>query len=392
MTRAMNVTVVTTIFPPDIGGPAIYVSEILDRLSKKGHHVKVVTSSKVAQPKPNIYVLPKMRIMKLKFIGFFITCFVLFLLVLRVSKDSDVIYIQNPTLLGLISLLVGKVLKKPVVLKFVGDKPWEAAFNSGKTKKFLEGFLQSLEGGAYIKFLFWLQKFVLKRVGKVVVPSLFLKEILVNYYHINPEKIKVIYNSTKSLNYQNLSSKNYSLPDEPVIITVGRLVKHKKIDEIIRAVKDCAREYSNIRLLIVGDGPEEENLKKLSCELGIEENVKFYGGVRHSKVLELIRSASIFVLNSLYEGLPHVVIEAMACRTPVIATNIKGTNEVVKDGKTGLLVSPNNSEELKEKIIKLLRDRGLRKKLVENAYKSVENKFTWEGNLSVLENELRDVV
>jgi len=86
------------------------------------------------------------------------------------------------------------------------------------------------------------------------------------------------------------------------------------------------------------------------------------------------------------------VIEAMSCQVPVIATNIKGTNEVITDGLTGLLVSPGNTGELKDSIAKLIRDDDLRNRLVANALGLVKQKFTWQENLFTLERELEALI
>lgn len=385
----MKITLVTNIFPPEIGGPATYAYEILKRLNDRGHKVEVLTLSEGVEATTNVHVV---RRHKLKLIGFVQTHLVLLLKVVNVSKDCDVIYTLSPSYTGFFSLIAAKLLRKPIVLRFVGDAAWEGAFRSRQTNKNLEDFLQSPEGDSAVKRLLAIQKYVLNRVNRVIVPSYFLKSILAKHYLVDSEKIKVIYNAFDFGVYNQISSKNLEALSNPKIITVGRLVRHKRIDKIIKTIGKIVKNYPNIKLLIIGDGPERENLEKLSTELEIEENVSFLGKIPHEDVMELIKRFDIFVLNSIYEGLPHVVIEAMACRTPVIATNIRGTNEVVTDGETGLLVSPNNTEELKEKIIPLLRDEGLRKKLVENAYKSVIEKFTWEKNLSILEKELKEVI
>ncbi len=382
----MNITVVTVIFPPDIGGPATYTAEILKRLGKTGHLVKVVTSSRVAQRSPNVYALPNNPVIYLKYVGFIFRHIMLFAAILRAAKNSDLIYSQTPTFLGLLSILAGKWLRKPVVLRFVGDKPWENAFDSGKTKKTLEDFLTSPEGGLYIRCLFRLQRFVFHRMSRIIVPSEFLKEVLTKYYRVEPAKIRVIYNSANLPNQSpSVNSQSFG---KPCLITTGRLIQHKKIDGIIRAVKELVEEFPDIGLLIVGEGPERSNLEKFSREIGVEGKVKFYGRASHQETMNLLRGADIFILNSVYEGLPHTAIEAMSCRVPVVATNIKGTREVVKDGETGLLVSLDNDRELVDKLAQLLKNAELRSRLVENAYSIVEEKFTWEKNLEVLVNEL----
>lgn len=385
----MKITLVTNIFPPEIGGPATYASEILKRLNDRGHQVKGVTLSEGVEATTDVYVV---RRHKVKFIGFVHTHIALLRGITKVSKGCDVIYTLSPSFTGLASLIAARLLRKPVVLRFVGDAAWETASNKRQTNKNLEDFLRLPEGNRTIKRLLAVQKFVLNSVNKVIVPSRFLKEILMEYYKVRSEKIKVIYNSIDLEDYQKIPFRPFQPPTKLTMVTVGRLVRHKRIDKIIEAISVIKMKYPDVELLIIGEGPEKENLEELTHELRVEGDVKFYGGVEHSKVLELIQNADMLVLNSIYEGLPHVVIEAMACRTPVIATNIRGTNEVVKDGETGLLIPPNDKEALKEKIVQLLRDEELRKRVVEKAYKSVAERFTWEKNLSILEKELEGVI
>lgn len=387
----MNMTMVTSIFPPDIGGPATYASEILRRLKARGHTVRVVTPSAGAEAAAGVYIMPK-RLLKPEFIGYAYALLALLLSIIRVSKDCEVIYTLSPAYVGLVSLMAAKLLQKPIVLRMVGDAAWEEASNKRKTEKFLEEFLKLPEGGRYIKRLITLQRFVLNRVNKIIVPSYFLKDVVVKYYGVTDRKVKVIHNSIDLPEYQKPLSEVSQTLGKPTLITVGRLARHKRVDRIIEVVKEISEEYPDISLLVVGDGPEKEDLERLSQELGIGAQVSFYGKVAHEETVKLLAEADIFVLNSVYEGLPHVVLEAMACRTPVVATNIKGTNEAVAHGQTGLLVPPENNEALKDKIIQLLSDEGLRKRLIENAYKSVREKFTWEKNLSVLEEELEEVI
>ncbi len=392
----MKITIVTSIFPPDAGGPATYTCEICKRLADRGHSVKIVTTSGSAQPSSNVYVVSEKHTSRgntfLKLFRFVSINFALLLCVLKVSRECDVIYAQNAAHLGFVSLVAARLLGKPFMLKFVGDVAWETASNRRLTDKNLESFLQSPEGGVAIKRLLRLQRFVLHRVNKIITPSYFLRDILVSYYGVVPEKVAMIYNSIDLSDYSGLTSVGRQKSSNAVVVVVGRLVRHKRIDGIIRAASEITTKYANIELVIVGDGPERENLERLCCELGIDGKVKFLGNVSYEEVIELVKGSDIFVLNSVYEGLPHVVIEAMACRIPVIATDIEGTREVVEDSKTGLLVEPDNDEELRGKIEKLTRDEGLRERLVQNAYQNLRQQFTWESTLSLLEREFEAVL
>lgn len=385
----MKILIITPIFPPEIGGPATYTLEVSKRFKERGHQVLVVAFTNSKPQLKDLEVLPLK--FDYKILGTIFRQASLFFTVLFASRGMELIYLQDPMVVGLCSLIAGKLIRKPVVLKFVGDSTWEKEYGSRRTDKDLESFLQFPEAGIATKVRFRLQKFVFNKVDKIVVPSYFLREVLTKYYHVNPVKIRVIYNSVDLEDFEKVARKNLREFKRP-IITVGRLVRHKRIDRIIRAVKQLAEVFPYISLLIVGEGPERKNLEKLSEELGVTGRVKFHGSASREETIKLLHEAELFLLNSIYEGQPHSVIEAMACRTPVIATNIKGTNEVIEDGETGLLVNPDSDEELKDKMIQLLKDDRLIKKIVENAYRKVSERFTWEQNLGILEKELEKVI
>ena len=386
----MKILITTPIFPPEIGGPATYSYGVAKRLIKKGHEIKIVTLFDQTPKK-----IDGIKIFKVKANYNLFTTLIrqsrLFFTILHAAKDVDLIYLQGPVVVGLATTIVAKILGKPVVIKFVGDIAWETAFNRKKTSKFLDEFLEFPEGGGYIKFILQIQRFVFKNADMIITPSNYLKKILTTFYYIDSEKIKVIYNSIDLRAYDKTVGKKFDdLDGYPVITTIARLVPWKCVNEIIEAVPKVIKKYPTTKLLIVGDGPEKENLEKSSVELGISNHVRFTGNVGRGKVIELLKKSDIFILNSRYEGLPHVVIEAMACKIPVIATNISGTKEVVVNEKTGMLIEAGNIEDLVKKIFFLLENEDIRKKLVEEAYKKIVDKFTWDKNLCVLEKTLEE--
>ncbi len=390
----MNLAIITPLFPPDMGGLATYTYELLQRLIERGHQVKVGTLGKPTGS-PGVYSIGwvkrpagNMIWQYLALPGYYVASFIS---IIRVIKGCDLVYTQNPTIIGLASLLVARLLRKPIMLRYAGDTTWERAFNSQKTTKFLEDFLNCPEGGRRVKWSLLVQKFVLNRVDRIIVPSQFLKDVLIKGYEVKPVKVQVIYNSIDLNDCQISPPQGVQSSGGAQIITVGRLVSHKRIDKVIYAFEELVKEHPQAVLEVIGDGPERQNLEILAQKLHIGEQVEFLGRVTRSETLARLQRADIFVLNSVYEGLPHLVIEAMACRVPVIATNIGGTNEVVKDGETGLLVEVDNDAQLKEKIAILLEDKQLRQRLVDTAHQSVRENFTWEKNLPLLERELQGV-
>jgi len=252
----------------------------------------------------------------------------------------------------------------------------------------LEDFLHQPEGGLYITLLLRIQKFVFHRADKVITPSSYLKGILQKYYKVPAVKIEVVYNAVE-LKEVEAAGEKYG---QPVVITIGRLVPWKGIGELIELVPALVEKYPDFKLLVVGDGPENDKLKKLCHEIGAEPHVIFTGKVSHEQTLSFLKNSDIFVLNSRYEGLPHTVIEAMACQCPVVATNIGGTREVVDDRKTGMTVNPEDKIQLIENIGLLLNNNELRQKIIDAAYRAIKDRFTWERTLAVLEESFKGVL
>ena len=144
-------------------------------------------------------------------------------------------------------------------------------------------------------------------------------------------------------------------PEDTVIGAVGRLSPQKDYPTLLRAFKEVKRSCPRAILLIAGDGYLRENLEKLTDELGIRERVKFLG--YRSNILEVVSSFDIYVLSSLWEGLPLAVLEAMAMGKPVVATNVPGTEEAVNEEETGFLVPLKDDHSLSQRIIELVRNK-----------------------------------
>ncbi len=381
----MKILLTTPIFPPEIGGPATYTHEISGRLRKKGHEVRVVTFADAAPEIKDIEVIPVR--LNYRLLGSLRRQLSLFFTILRAARGMDLLYAQGAVVVGSCSLLVGKLLKKPVAVKFVGDVAWEQAVNAAKTTKLLEEFLAQPEGGFYIKLIMRIQRFVFHHAKKVITPSNYLKNILVKFYQVPASKIEVVYNAVASTEIKACDEKY----GQPMLITIGRLVSWKGIYELITLVPVLAKKYHDFKLVVVGEGPERDRLHQHCQEIQAEPYVTFTGRLNHEKTLSLLKRADVFLLNSRYEGLPHTVIEAMACRCPVIATGLEGTREVIEDGRNGITIESGNTQQLAEKLIFLLENEPTRQKMIAEAYKTVTGKFTWEKTLDQLENVLSTV-
>ncbi|MEX2314717.1 MAG: glycosyltransferase, partial [Thermomicrobiales bacterium] len=148
-------------------------------------------------------------------------------------------------------------------------------------------------------------------------------------------------------------------PDAPfTVTTVGRLVPAKAQHLFIEAAERVLRQHSNVHFMIVGPGQREQELRRLASDLGIAGRVTLTGA-RHDIPAILSRS-DVFVLSSLWEGLPLSAIEAMAAARPVILTDVGGCRELVEHGSSGLVVSPGNSQAIADAILALHGDEARR--------------------------------
>jgi len=178
--------------------------------------------------------------------------------------------------------------------------------------------------------------------------------------------------------------KKYGI-DGDVLLFVGRLIRVKGVYYLIKALPEVLKQHPKTKLLIVGSGSEKGRLIQLCSELAIINRVVFINEVLQEDLIPLYSMANILVLPSIIdvtgetEGLGVVLLEAMACRVPVIGSDVGGIRDIIIDGETGLLSKQKNSDSLAEKIIQLLSDKQLRKKVIKNGFKLVKEKFTWEA-------------
>lgn len=251
-------------------------------------------------------------------------------------------------------------------------------------------------------------KHVYSRANKIVAISQGVKQDLIENFDIKSEKIEVIYNPidmnrVNQLKKDPLDSQYKDIFNNPTVITAGRLSYQKGQWHLIRAFKKVVEKVPNAKLIILGTGNLNDNLKKLVEELGLAESVYFLGF--QDNPFKYIHRADVFILPSLFEGLGNVILEAMACETPVISTDCKsGPREIiapstdlnasakqasieeygvlvpVPDGKMYDSKNPITYEEkvISNAILSLLEDRTLSEKLRKKGLERV-NEFSFDN-------------
>ncbi len=250
---------------------------------------------------------------------------------------------------GILAVVAGFLLSKRVVVKVVGDYAWEQARNSGQTDIGIDEFQKQHLTGK-IATLKKIETFVGKKASKVITPSQYLKNI-VKGWGIEENKIEVVYNAVQFKPIDPVLKDH----QENWLITIARLVPWKGIDTIIKLMPSLIKEIPNLKFKIIGDGPQKTYLVQLVKDLNLDNQIELLGNMDHDQVMGYLHSADLFILNSGYEGLSHVIVEALSFNTPVIVSNIGGNPEIVIPGQTGELFEYNNEKEIKEKIIKFFK-------------------------------------
>lgn len=374
----MKVLMTTGVFPPDIGGPATYVSQIARALAARGHAVTVVTLSERMDaheaPLPVQVVRLARRTFKpwrwIRTVG----------KLWQLGRQADVLFVNG---LAMEAALANFLLRKPMVQKVVGDLAWEQAVNRGWVSDVFEVF-QTRRYGFKVALLKALRTWWTRRAGLVIVPSRYLARWVARW-GVPEERLAVIYNALEPL--ERVEPSEVPLPTPLKIATVGRLVVWKRIDQVIAAVAAC-REAG---LLIVGDGPERARLEALSHSLGVADRVHFAGPRSREETLRLLAACDGFVLNSTYEGCPHTLLEAMGLGLPVVATAAGGTPEVVQHGLNGWLVEPSDDTALREALARFVPSRAAGR-LFPHQASEIMRRFDFPTMVGHTERLLRDAV
>lgn len=221
----------------------------------------------------------------------------------------------------------------------------------------------------------WLERVVMPyayRNRQYITVSQSSKDGMVEELGISPEQISVVHNGIDTETFIPGAKSPV-----PIIIYLGRLKAYKSVDILIKAFADVLKQTPDAQLVIGGTGDAEPSLKKLANELDISENVAFLGFVSEEDKVRLMQEAWVFCSPSFTEGWGITVIEASACGTPVVASDVPGLNESVKPGVSGYLVPYGNVGAFTDKLLYIIRDKDIRNALNSGA-RGWAGDFSWD--------------
>lgn len=379
----MKIGIITSAYPEFEDDPhGIFVHRLMKEISKQGHEVNVLApyaGDKTEYLLDGVYVqkfnyfYPK-RFQKLAGRsgmidnvkeGFFVKIqflsFIIFNVIhsCRKLKDMDVVHVQWPIPNGLGAVFLKWRYKIPSVSTVYGE----------------EVYLSTRYHIAHIL------KFLLNRSCDIVTISNATYKACLNM-GLSENKLSIIPFGVDTSFYRPL---NFT-KDEKIfqILSVGYLIERKGFMYLISSIKEVIKVHKNVKLRIVGSGPQEQQLKNHISKLNLEDHVEIFGNVSDVELLNMYNFSDLFILPSIVdsqgntEGLGVVLIEAMACGLPVIGSNIGGITDIIQDGENGLLVNQKDIHELSKSINKLIENPDLKEKIARKGYQNVQIKFSWK--------------
>lgn len=396
----MKICIVPTMFPKYKGD--YYGSFVFDdakELVKNGFEVHVVTQHNYGIPYEEIMegihvhrfkwfepqefkALVHFKGLKdnLRLITYLISLFFNLIWIIR-KYNVDIIHAHSVIPTGLIGVIVAKIIRKPVFITIHGMD------------------VTNFENHHIYNRLI---SFSLKNCNKAITVSEYLANMIVSL-RTNQDNIIILRNAVNQNRFRPFKNKKlrkqYKINEEDILIVfVGYLDVFKGIFELIDVFFEISkRNNRNLKLMIIGTGPKEDQLKIKVLNLGLKKSVIFTGEIPPIEIHEYYQSADIFILPSHNDagGPPLVFIEAMACGLPVIGTEVGGIPEGIINGINGFIVPPKNVDELTKKLNILLDDENLRKQFGNNSLKIIrENSMTLEKKtekiISLYKNQIKN--
>jgi len=216
----------------------------------------------------------------------------------------------------------------------------------------------------------------LARANQVAVVAAHVAQELTRH-SVNAERISVVGNGVYTTFFTPAASDSATLP---FILTVGRLEMGKGLEDLIACASAVVAQFPQARFAVAGHGPLEAKLRRMIEAAHLTQHISLIGQISDRlELVNLYRQAAVIVHPSHYEGLPTVLLEAMACARPIVATDIAGAREVIEPEINGLLVPPRDSQNLAHAILRLLSDPPLSKRLGHMARHTVETRYSWEA-------------
>ena len=375
----MKVLVTVGIFPPDIGGPATFVPKIANYFQNElNYEIDILTLS----DSKNLDIEDKFFVKRIdRNLPIIYRWLKTIFTVCKLGKNKDLIFVNG---LGTETTIANIFLKKKIIRKIVGDPVWERAYNKGKISENFDEF-QSKKYGVSISLQKKIRNYSIKNSDVVITPSQHLKNFILNLGFYN--KIETINNG---ITIPEESAQIFT-NDQTNITIVSRLVTHKNIEKIIAAISDL--NNSLIKLNIIGDGPELNQLQSIALKSDYKENIIFHGKLQRNDINNIFLNSDIYVQASNYEGLPHSLLEAMSYGIPVLCTPVGECKKLLGNEDRGYeLELPVSKDNIKSKINEIMSEKNTASKKGEDGKNFVTETYSLTNTFSLYKNLFTDLL
>jgi glycogen(starch) synthase len=379
MKRTLSVMMLTWEFPPRvIGGISPHVFFLSKSLAKNGVKVYVVTCDFPGAPAHEI--IDSVEVYRIDSYR-------------NPAPDfATWVYLMNVNMQKEAAALAGKLADKIDVfhahdwlvatagigLKHIFRKPLLVTMHSTEIGR-REGAHTSTE-----KMIHDTEAWLTYEAWKVICCSEYMVSHVKWAFGLPDDKLAMVPNGVNTHIYENVEKQDlksfrskFALPEEKIVLFVGRLVYEKGAHVLINAIPKVLQKVS-AKFVIVGSGYMKEQLSNIVRSMGLTHKVLFTGFVEDETLLKLQKCADVSVVPSLFEPFGIVALEAMAAKSPVVVSDTGGLSEIVEHDSTGVKVYPNNPDSLAWGITKILLDENYKNRIRENAYKKVQGKYDWD--------------
>lgn len=361
---SLHICMISRDFPPVAGGIGYYVHNLSKKLVERGHRVTVITQGSMS--KTRMEMLDGIEVFRAPFFplypfhiqihGFFVDS-----LFRKLEPKLTLVHLHTPMPPPIETSL-------PVMTTVHTSMKADARYHEVIDLSSLAERLQSM-------FVYPRMELKLLRASMKItaVSQSVAKEL--KEYGLDVQEITVVGNGVDEKTFVPLRNRNCT---EKYVLFTGFLKPRKGLFDLIECAEYVCRVYSDVNFVICGTGPFLRKLEQEIRSKGLHKRILLLGYVNRNKLIQTFQNATVQVLPSHYEGLPTVLLEAMSCGVPVVATDIGGNSDVISSGVNGFLVPPKCPEEMAKIVMRLIDDASLRENIGRAARKTIEKYYTWD--------------
>jgi glycosyltransferase involved in cell wall biosynthesis len=385
----VKICIFTETYYPVVGGGETQARMLAEGLITNGHSVIVLTRRSDAALRQHenygdvsVYRLAPVGSGQLKKWGLLLSSLPA---LIRLRDQYDLIFVSGYRIIGLTAVLVGKLFRKPVVLKADSQGEMSGEFFESGLRKF--GISRS---SLPFRLFFGFRNAILKKadafsaISPEIASEWISKRVPLNKIHMIPNGVDTVLFAPANAEQKSFLREKLNLPQAAIIaIYTGRLVSYKGLPLLLKVWNEIRPRHENAILLLAGTGGLdihncEAQLHDYVTSAGLEKTVWFLGSIQN--IPEYLQAADLFVFPTENDAFPSSLIEAMSCGLPIVTTPVGAIKTIVAHQETGLIVQPGNRKQLYEALVAIVSDKTLASRLGQAGHQIVEERYS-AGNM-----------